>query len=25
MIDGVTYSIDESGFTLTQSFVANYK
>jgi biopolymer transport protein ExbB len=25
MIDGVTYSIDESGFTLTQSFAANYK
>lgn len=24
-IDGVTYAIDESGFTLTQSFVANYK
>jgi len=25
IIDGVTYSIDESGFTLTQSFAANYK
>lgn len=25
LIDGVTYSIDESGFTLTQSFAANYK
>lgn len=25
MIDGVTYSIDESGFTLTQSFASNYK
>ncbi len=24
-IDGVNYSIDESGFTLTQSFAANYK
>jgi len=24
IIDGVTYSIDESGFTLTQSFAANY-
>ena len=25
LIDGVTYGIDESGFTLTQSFAANYK
>jgi biopolymer transport protein ExbB len=25
LIDGITYSIDESGFTLTQSFAANYK
>ncbi len=25
VIDGITYSIDESGFTLTQSFAANYK
>lgn len=25
IIDGVNYSIDESGFTLTQSFAANYK
>ncbi|MBS1773752.1 MAG: MotA/TolQ/ExbB proton channel family protein [Bacteroidetes bacterium] len=25
LIDGVTYSIDESGFTLTQSFATNYK
>ena len=25
IIDGITYSIDESGFTLTQSFAANYK
>lgn len=25
MIDGVNYSIDESGFTLTQSFAATYK
>lgn len=25
IIDGVTYSIDESGFTLTQSFATNYK
>lgn len=25
MIDGVNYSIDESGFTLTQSFAASYK
>lgn len=24
-IDGITYGIDESGFTLTQSFVSNYK
>ena len=24
-IDGVTFGIDESGFTLTQSFAANYK
>ncbi len=24
-IDGITYGIDESGFTLTQSFAANYK
>jgi len=24
-IDAVTYGIDESGFTLTQSFAANYK
>ncbi len=25
LIDGITYGIDESGFTLTQSFEANYK
>ncbi len=25
IIDGITYGIDESGFTLTQSFQANYK
>jgi len=25
LIDGINYSIDESGFTLTQSFAANYK
>lgn len=25
IIDGINYSIDESGFTLTQSFAANYK
>jgi len=25
IIDGVTYGIDESGFTLTQSFAANFK
>ncbi len=25
LIDGVNYSIDESGFTLTQSFAASYK
>lgn len=25
IIDGITFSIDESGFTLTQSFAANYK
>ena len=25
IIDGVTYGIDESGFTLTQSFAASYK
>lgn len=25
VIDGITYGIDESGFTLTQSFAANYK
>jgi biopolymer transport protein ExbB len=25
IIDGITYGIDESGFTLTQSFAANYK
>ncbi len=25
IIDNITYSIDESGFTLTQSFAANYK
>lgn len=25
IIDGVTFGIDESGFTLTQSFAANYK
>ncbi len=25
IIDGITYSIDESGFTLTQSFASNYK
>ena len=24
-VDGITYGIDESGFTLTQSFAANYK
>ena len=24
-IDGITHGIDESGFTLTQSFAANYK
>ncbi len=24
-IDGITYGVDESGFTLTQSFAANYK
>jgi biopolymer transport protein ExbB len=24
-IDSITYGIDESGFTLTQSFAANYK
>jgi biopolymer transport protein ExbB len=24
-IDAITYGIDESGFTLTQSFAANYK
>jgi len=24
-IDGITYGIDESGFTLTQSFAAQYK
>jgi biopolymer transport protein ExbB len=24
-IDAVTFGIDESGFTLTQSFAANYK
>jgi len=24
-IDGITYGIDESGFTLTQNFAANYK
>ena len=24
-IDSITYAIDESGFTLTQSFAANYK
>ncbi|ANI90681.1 flagellar motor protein MotA [Arachidicoccus ginsenosidimutans] len=24
-IDGITYGIDESGFTLTQSFASNYK
>jgi len=24
-IDGITFGIDESGFTLTQSFAANYK
>jgi biopolymer transport protein ExbB len=24
-IDGITYGIDESGFTLTQSFAANYR
>lgn len=24
-IDGITFAIDESGFTLTQSFAANYK
>lgn len=25
LIDGITYSIDESGFTLTQSFASNYR
>ncbi|NCX95664.1 MAG: MotA/TolQ/ExbB proton channel family protein [Chitinophagia bacterium] len=25
IIDGITYGIDESGFTLTQSFTGNYK
>lgn len=25
IIDGITYGIDESGFTLTQSFASNYK
>jgi biopolymer transport protein ExbB len=25
LIDGITFGIDESGFTLTQSFAANYK
>ena len=25
IIDGITYGIDESGFTLTQSFAATYK
>lgn len=25
IIDGITFSIDESGFTLTQSFASNYK
>ena len=25
IIDGITYGIDESGFTLSQSFAANYK
>jgi biopolymer transport protein ExbB len=25
LIDGITFGIDESGFTLTQSFEANYK
>ncbi len=25
MIDGITFGIDESGFTLTQSFASNYK
>ena len=25
IIDGITFGIDESGFTLTQNFVANYK
>ena len=25
IIDGVTYGIDESGFTLTQSFASSYK
>lgn len=25
MIDGITFGIDESGFTLTQSFATNYK
>lgn len=25
MIDGVNYAIDESGFTLTQSFATTYK
>jgi biopolymer transport protein ExbB len=24
-IDSITYAIDESGFTLTQSFAANHK
>jgi biopolymer transport protein ExbB len=25
IIDGITFGIDESGFTLTQSFASNYK
>ena len=25
IIDGITYGIDESGFTLTQSFASNYR
>jgi biopolymer transport protein ExbB len=25
IIDGITFGIDESGFTLTQSFAANYR
>jgi len=25
LIDGITFGIDESGFTLTQSFATNYK